>query len=106
MSIRMNKTTLRFRAVIIACLVTCAIAIVMWKPKAAFSQEVGHLHRYEYASVRYMGGQQTTFNWPDGTSEKLSSLSKVKRPNNSDERMFYLTIAVNILASKGYEFIN
>jgi hypothetical protein len=61
---------------------------------------------YEYASIRFMGGQRTCITWPDGTVEKLSSLSTQKRPETADERMFYLTIAVNILAKRGFEFTN
>jgi len=58
---------------------------------------------YEYATVRFMGGGRTSFVWPDGKVEKLIDLNPAKRPDTADERMFYLTIAMNVLAQKGFE---
>jgi hypothetical protein len=58
---------------------------------------------YEYATVRFMGGGKTSFVWPDGKVEKLGDLSPGKRPDAADERMYHLTLAMNILAQRGFE---
>jgi hypothetical protein len=58
---------------------------------------------YEYASVRFVPGGRTIIMWPDGTTDKLGDLNTTKDPDNVDERLYYLTLAVNLLAQKGFE---
>jgi hypothetical protein len=58
---------------------------------------------YEYASIRFVPGGRTIIMWPDGTTDKLSDLNTTKDPDNLDERLYYLTLAVNLLAQKGFE---
>jgi len=51
-------------------------------------------------------GKNTSFVWPDGTVEKLVVLRPgLKRTNDIDERIFYLTVAMNAAAEKGFELI-
>ena len=80
-----------------------AAAVVMFLQSKGHSAETPSAPSYEYATVRFMGGGKTSFVWPDGKVEKLSDLSQLKRPDTADERMFYLTVAINILAKRGFE---
>ena len=57
---------------------------------------------YEYLSVRFMGGDKAVIHWPDGTAEPSNKHFKQKRPDFADERMFYLTAALNLLSQKGW----
>lgn len=59
--------------------------------------------RWEYASVRFMGGDKVVVVWPDGKVEPLSALHKDKRPGIADERLYHLTIALNALSKLGFE---
>lgn len=59
--------------------------------------------KYEYASVRFMGNH-TSFVWQDGTVEKFADLTNnAKKPDAADDRMWYLTLSMNIAARKGFE---
>lgn len=57
---------------------------------------------YEYASVRW-GGDKTSIIWPDGTTQKVVAFGGKRRPDAIDERAWYLTGAINIMAKKGFE---
>ena len=66
----------------------------------------------EYASVRFME-ERTSITWPDGTVESVFELSGKPKfqggdryPKGADYRMYWLTIAMNIMAKKGYEFVH
>jgi hypothetical protein len=58
---------------------------------------------FEYVSVRYEGGFKTEVFFPDGKVKRLYDMTDIKRPSQSDNRMFDLTLALNILAKSGYE---
>ena len=88
------------------CVLTLIAVGSIFVYTAARSAEDTSTVHYEYASVRYQGGQKTSIVWPDGRVEKISNLNNAKRPDTADERMFYLTIAVNLLAKQGFEFVN
>jgi hypothetical protein len=59
--------------------------------------------RYEYASIRHMGGEKTTVHWPDGKISKIAEMTEAKRPKDSDERLWCLNMVMNLLAKQGYE---
>ncbi len=58
---------------------------------------------FEYVSVRYEGDFKTEIFFPDGKVKRLYDMTDIKRPPQSDDRMFDLTLALNILAKSGYE---
>lgn len=66
-------------------------------PEEAWSGPV-----YEYASVRWMG-DKTSIIWPDGRVQKVIPFGGRKRPDATDERMWYLAGAMNIMGKKGFE---
>jgi|ERR1043165_1326609 hypothetical protein len=55
---------------------------------------------YEYASFSSMGTKSSIV-WPDGSVLKLGD--RFKRPDDANERMFYMTMALNVFAQNGYE---
>jgi len=57
---------------------------------------------YEFASVRW-AGDRTSIIWPDGTVQKVIAFGGKKRPEAADERMWYLTGAINIMGKRGFE---
>jgi hypothetical protein len=67
-------------------------------------------HKFEYATVRFME-EKTSIVWPDGTVENVLALSgktkfdngSEKYPKGSDYRLYWLTVAMNIMAKRGFE---
>jgi len=59
---------------------------------------------YEYASVRW-SGDKTSIIWPEGTTQRVIAFGGKKRPEGADERAWYLTGAINIMARRGFEFV-
>ncbi len=60
---------------------------------------------YEYASVRW-SGDKTSIIWPDGTIQKVVAFGGKRRPDGIDERAWYFTSAMNIMAKNGFEFVH
>ena len=60
--------------------------------------------KYEYASVRFME-ENTGIVWADGSVMKVVPESGLKRPKDADYRMFWLTVSMNIMAKRGFEFV-
>lgn len=66
--------------------------------------------KVEYASVRFME-ERTSIVWPDGTVDNVLALAKntkftnttEKYPKGTDYRMYWLTVAMNIMAQRGFE---
>jgi hypothetical protein len=54
---------------------------------------------YEYASFSSMGTKSCIV-WPDGTVLHLAD--KFKRPSDTNEKMYYETMAFNVLDQQGY----
>ena len=59
----------------------------------------------EYASVRW-GGDKTSIIWPDGTTQKVVAFGGKRRPDGIDERAWYVTGAMNIMAKRGFELVH
>lgn len=68
------------------------------------AQETESPKQYEYATARFMG-YNTSIVWEDGTVEKIVKTSGFKYPSNADFRMYMLTVAMNMMAKKGYQLI-
>ncbi|PWU13105.1 MAG: hypothetical protein C5B50_20090 [Verrucomicrobia bacterium] len=59
----------------------------------------------EFATIRWGGRDNTHIVRPNGRVEFVGTLwSKVKRPDRTDERSFYMNVAMNALAHEGFEF--
>lgn len=66
--------------------------------------------KFEYATVRFME-ERTSIVWPDGTVENVFALNgktkfdngNEKYPKGTDYRMYWLTVAMNIMAQRGFE---
>ena len=90
-------------AITIAGLVTALVCIQTKGQSPAARSKPAAVQRYEYASVRFMG-KNTSFVWPDGTVEKLYVLiPDFKRPSEADDRIYHLTMAINLAAKRGFE---
>ena len=60
---------------------------------------------YEYVTIRWGGPDNTHLIRANGSVEFLKPLlMKVKRPDRSDDRSFYMNVAMNAVAKEGYEF--
>ena len=80
-----------------------ALAFVAWPADAPEPAWAGPV--YEYASVRWMG-DKTSILWPDGTFQKVVAFTVRRRPDGMDERMWYLTGAMNVMGRKGFELVH
>ncbi|MCX8157590.1 MAG: hypothetical protein N3J91_14280 [Verrucomicrobiae bacterium] len=70
-------------------------------PKSAEAQGVV---LWEYGFFRF-AGDQTTIVWPDGSTQRVIPFGGRRRPDKADERMWYITGAINIMAAKGFEVV-
>ena len=62
-------------------------------------------HRYEYATIRWAGRENTHVIRPGGRVEFAGpQLMSIKKPDRVDERSYYMNIVMNALAKEGYEF--
>jgi hypothetical protein len=67
--------------------------------------DTGTFQTFEYAMIRWGGRENTHLIRPSGKVEVLGPLlNKVQRPDRTDERSFYMTVAMNAVAKEGYEF--
>jgi hypothetical protein len=83
---------------------TLAVLLLVALP-GGVCQETGNHPVYEYATARFMGAD-TSIIWPDGNSDKVVGLSSKARPETADTRMFYLTLAMNIMGKRGFSFVH
>src|SRR5688572_17617388 len=61
--------------------------------------------RYEYATIRWAGKDNTHIVRAAGQVEFIGhELRKAQKPDRTDERAFYLNLAMNGLAREGFEF--
>jgi hypothetical protein len=87
-------------------------AAVQFKPSAQESRverQISGSAVGEYATIRFME-ERTSIVWPNGDVEGVQNLIPKKKfeggeryPKGSDFRMYWLTVAMNHLASKGFE---
>ena|SRR5438477_10201534 len=60
---------------------------------------------HEYVTIRWGGRENTHLIRANGKVEMLGPiLSKVARPERTDDRAFYMNVAMNAVAQEGYEF--
>jgi len=93
------KRTITLLALAVVALVFAAILV---KSHAA---EGGAFQKYEYVTIRWGGRDNTHLIRSNGKVEMLGTiLNRVSRPDRTDERAFYMSIAMNSVAREGYEF--
>jgi hypothetical protein len=85
--------------------VVCLVALLLIATLSlnnASSQDTAPRHTaYEYASVRF-DGASTCIVWQDGTIDKVTAVVGKKTYEPADMRIWYLTVAMNIMAKKGF----
>jgi len=60
---------------------------------------------YEYVTIRWAGKDNTHIVRPGGQVEFIGSeLRKMPKPDRTDDRAFYMNLAMNGLTKEGYEF--
>ncbi len=65
----------------------------------------GTMQRYEYATIRWSGRENTHLIRSNGKVEMLGSvLNRSTRPDRVDERAYYMNVAMNAVAKEGFEF--
>jgi hypothetical protein len=59
----------------------------------------------EYATIRWAGRENTHIVRPGGQVEFIGSeLRKMPKPDRTDDRAFYMNLAMNGLTKEGFEF--
>jgi hypothetical protein len=72
---------------------------------AAESNEPRTVSGYEYATIRWAGKDNTHIIRPRGQVEFIGAeLRKMPKPDRTDDRAFYMNLAMNGLTKEGYEF--
>lgn len=63
--------------------------------------------RYDYIDIRWDGVDEMCVVYGDGRVDFVGKeLEKVPRPDNTNKRAFYMTLALNKMAAQGYEFVS
>jgi hypothetical protein len=71
----------------------------------AHAAEGDGVQSIEFATIRWDGRDKSYVIRPSAKVESLKQLfDRHARPENVDERAFYLTIAMNAMAQEGFEF--
>jgi hypothetical protein len=61
--------------------------------------------RYEYATIRWAGRENTHIVRRGGEVEFIGhELRKAQKPDRTDDRAYYMNLAMNGLAKEGFEF--
>lgn len=83
-------------------LATVILALTILKSRAA---EGASFQKYEYVTIRWGGKDNTHLIRSNGKVEMLGPiLNRFTRPDRTDDRAFYMNIAMNSVAREGYEF--
>jgi hypothetical protein len=70
-----------------------------------FAAETKNGSSYEYATIRWDGKDNTHVVRPGGQVEVIGAeLRKMPKPGRTDDRAFYMNLAMNGLTKEGYEF--
>src|SRR5258708_32318709 len=100
MKLQPNENDMK-RTILFAALAVFLVAAI----PSGVCEDAGNHPVYEYATARFMGAD-TSIIWPDGNTDKVIGLSSKARPETADTRMFYLTLAMNLMGKKGFTFVH
>jgi len=74
-------------------------------PAAQAQAAVPAIHT-EFIDIRWDGTSRMCVVYPDGKVEFFyPELKDIPRPDDADKRAFYLTLKMNRMAQRGYEFV-
>ncbi len=83
-----------------------AATIALWPSRTTLAAEPMTPARFEYATLRWAGRENTHLIRPDGSTEILGNqLKAARKPDRVDDRSFYMNLAMNALAKDGYELV-
>jgi hypothetical protein len=86
--------------IVLALVAICSVFVV----KLLGAESQGSSPRYEYATIRWAGPENTHIIRPGGQVEFIGGeLRKVQKPDRADNRSFYMNAAMNGLTKEGYE---
>jgi len=87
----------------VAGLIAIVIAVSLFTSAAADSGSPSA--RYEYATIRWGGPDNTHVIRPGGEVEFVGpQLRQIKRPDRSNDRSLYMNVVMNGMAEQGWEF--
>ena len=83
-----------------------AISVAVFAFVRLFAAELKPvLGKYEYATIRWAGKDNTHIIRPGGEVEFIGhELRKASKPDRADDRAFFMNLAMNGLVKEGYEF--
>ena len=82
-----------------------AVAILAGQMHKSRAAEEASFQISEFATIRWGGRDNTHLIRPNGKVEKLRVLlERYPRPDGTDDRAFYMNVAMNAVAKEGYEF--
>jgi hypothetical protein len=94
----MNKT-ITIVLIAISCVLVGLLRTRLWA-----ADDKPTFQTFEYATLRWAGKENTHLIRPNGQVELLGPiLSRIKRPDRTDERALLMNIAMNAVAREGYE---
>ena len=83
---------------------TFVALVAFWPSRTTSAAESTSPSRFEYATLRWAGRDNTHLIRPDGSTEMLGNqLKPARKPDRVDDRSFYMNLAMNALAKEGYE---
>lgn len=101
MNTKLNRGHLTLMAVV-------AVSLSIWVGTRLQAQPLAGpapASQYEYAIIHWDGAENTHVVYGDGHFDNLGpQLKPIRAPRGVDERAFYLALAIDALARKGFEF--
>ena len=93
------------KAIALLSLSFSAVLLIYLASTRIRAADESSLQRFEYSTIRWAGRDNTQLIRPNGKIEKLRALfERYARPDGTDERAFYMSIAMNAAAKEGFEF--
>lgn len=92
------------KKITLAVLFTAAVAASMLLRQVFAAESLPPLQRYEFVTIRWAGRDNTHLIRSNGKVEMLGPLlNQMARPDRTDDRAFYMTIAMNAVAKEGFD---
>lgn len=92
------------RKVALIALILAALSWAVLQPRQVTAQTT-LFQTEEYVTIRWDGPDNTHVIRSNGKSEPLGKmLGRIPKPGRTDERAFYMNLAMNAMAKEGYVF--